>query len=378
MSWALRVGHHDRVGFGVSRRTGAGLAAVVFAAGAGVQAALSTDPPGWLAFGLVLLSVPVLTGLLIAWRAPGSLVGPVLCWVGAAPSAVFALELWGETVDRPHPWPGAGAVHAVAVGAWVWNLAGFAALCLVFPTGLRPGRRWRVVAGAAGAAGVAVNALASWATLDTARFDGLPVPAQVAVVVPAYAALLAALGACVAALVARHRDGDRRTRQQIRWLALGAGTVPVLLAAGWALQAAGAPTTVAYPAFLVAMLVAVPAAVAVAVLRHDLLDVDRLLGASLAWLLTSVVSAAIFAAIVVGAAELFGHAGASGVVGAAFVTALCLLPLHRRLHDAVGRVVDRERYVIAGRAQQFVREVRDGTREPEGAEALLRDLLADP
>jgi signal transduction histidine kinase len=52
--------------------------------------------------------------------------------------------------------------------------------------------------------------------------------------------------------------------------------------------------------------------------------------------------------------------------------------VHRRLHEIVGRVVDRDRYVVAARVQRFVHEVRDGVVEPERAEEVFRAVLADP
>jgi hypothetical protein len=217
---------------------------------------------------------------------------------------------------------------------------------------------------------------------DTAARIGpvvhLPGPLPVTVLVAAFGGLLGVLGLCVASLVMRYRRGGEVVRLQVRWLMLGVGTVPVLLAGGWIAEALGAPVSVAYTGFLAAMVVAIPAAVAVAVLRYDLFDVDRLLGSSLAWLLTSLVSAAIFAGVVYGAAGIIGAESRLGATGAAFVTAVCLLPLNRALNDAVARLVDRERTVILARVQQFVRQVRDGQAEPEAAESLMRSVLGDP
>jgi hypothetical protein len=73
----------------------------------------------------------------------------------------------------------------------------------------------------------------------------------------------------VASPVVRYRRGDEATRQQLRWLVWGAASVPVLLPAGWALQALGAPPDAAYLGLFLALLVAVPAAVLVAVLSYD-------------------------------------------------------------------------------------------------------------
>jgi hypothetical protein len=108
---------------------------------------------------LVLLTLPVCLGCLVAWRVLGSPVGAAVAWLGAAPTLVFAVETWGESARSARPWPGASVLYQGQMGAWVWGVAGFAALCLVFPDGLLPGRHWRVVAWGAVAAGVFVNAL---------------------------------------------------------------------------------------------------------------------------------------------------------------------------------------------------------------------------
>lgn len=315
---------------------------------------------------LAVLAVPVVLGTLLGVRVPANPVGPALSWVGAAPAAVFAVEEWGSS-----PWPGAGVVGVVSPGVWVWNLAGFVALCLVFPNGPHPGPRWRRAARLTVAAGFVVNLCGAFAV------ETRPRPVLVAATVLGFSSCLAALVTAVVALVVRHRRGDPTTRQQLRWLVLGAGTVPVLLAAGWVAQAFGASPSVAYTGFLLAMLLAVPAAVLVAVLAHDLFDVDRLLGASLSWLLTTLVSAAVFAGVVA-AAGVLGADSRLGVTGAAFVTALALQPLYRRLSELVGRVVDRDRYVLAARLRAFVRDVRDGAALPEQTEDVLRSVLGDP
>ena len=361
--------------------TAAVLPPLVFGAACAVQAALAfgpsrvVSPAEWI-LDTGLLAVPVVIGCLLSWQVPATSVGAPLAWVGAAPAAVFAVEDWGKTVATANPWPAAGIMYDVQQGAWVWNLAGFVALCLVFPDGLAPRRRGRIV-GAAIACGVFVSAVVSFDP-GTNQASAVPLAVRAAVGVVAFAALLAVLGFAASRLVLRYRRGGEVVRQQVRWLMLSAATVPVLLAAGWLAQGLGAPTGVAFAGFLIAMLVAVPAAVAVAVLRYDLFDVDRLLGSSLAWLLTSLVSAAIFAGVVYGAAQFLGSSSRLGLTGAAFVTAVCLLPLHRVLSNAVGRLVDRERTVMVARVHDFVQRVRDGRAEPEGTEGLMRSVLGDP
>jgi signal transduction histidine kinase len=358
-------------------------AVAVYGVGAGMQVGASLvsgagDRLPVLVPTLALLGAPVVLGCLLGRRVPDTPVAAALVWMGAAPSAVFGVEAWGATAGTAHSWPAASFVYHVQRGAWVWNLAGFAALCLVFPDGLLPGRRWRrVVLGAVAAAAFVTVEQATVGVRGAGQPLTLPTPVAVAIGAAALVGCLSALAATVASLVVRYRRGTDKTRQQLRWLMLGAGTVPLLLAAGWGLQALGASPDVAYLGLFGAMLVLVPAAVIVAVLRYDLFDVDRLLGVTLAWLLTTLASAAMFA-VVVAVGGVLGAGSRLGVTGAAFVTALVLLPMHRRLNVAVGRVVDRDRYLVAGRVQRFVDAVRAGTAEPEQVEEVFRAALADP
>ena len=205
------------------------LAVAAYLAGAVLQVVQSAtlgfaDPLRAVVPTLVLLALPVAVGGLVAWRVPGSPVGAALAWLGAAPTLVFAVETWGESARSARPWPGAAMLYQVQMGAWVLNVAGFAALCLVFPDGLLPGRRWRVVAWGAVAAAVFVNALLALVGLER---DHQPVtlpPGWLIVVAGlGFLACLATLSATVASLVVRYRSGNATVRQQLRWLMLGAG-----------------------------------------------------------------------------------------------------------------------------------------------------------
>ncbi|MFB9180263.1 histidine kinase [Dactylosporangium sucinum] len=361
---------------------GVALLFAVAYAGRAPDAAVAAVP------ALVALTPTVLLGLLVAWRRPDSPAGPALVGLGAAPALTWALEDWGGTYATAHPLPGSHAGAFLGGGGWVFNFAGFVGLCLVFPNGRLPSRLWRAVPWCfLGAAALVIVVIGLEPTAYQDRGGPLPGSAPLPLGIPAFRvldvvaglALLAVLGSAVAALVTRYRSGDDLTRVQLRWLMLGAISVPVLLAAGWAAEFAGAPIEVAYSGFLAAMVLLVPATVAIAILRHDLLDVDRLLNETVSWLVTSIVSAGVFALVVLGVAQVSARADDRvGITAAAFVTALALLPLHRRVHGAAGRLLDRERTVMVASVRRFVGAVRDGRAQPEEVEAALRAGLGDP
>jgi hypothetical protein len=72
-----------------------------------------------------------------------------------------------------------------------------------------------------------------------------------------------------------------------------------------------------------------------------------------------------FAGVVVAVDSPVPQSGAGGVTGAAFVTALVLLPHYHWLHRSFARLAARDRTVALGQIKEFVRQVRDGRTEPK-------------
>ncbi|WP_020388530.1 sensor histidine kinase [Kribbella catacumbae] len=270
---------------------------------------------------------------------------------------------------------------ALGVVAWPWQLTGFLALLLVFPDGLLPGRRWKLVA-----VGVPVSALVVGVvmTMDYAvpRYFTTPVlvpqPIWMPLMISALGLLLAVVVACGASVVLRYRRGGERTQQQLRWLILATGIVVVLMVASWIVTSFELVGPEAYFGFLLGILVLVPAAVAIAVLRHDLFEIDRILSDSVAWFLTTLIAAALLTSGVVLTGYLAGRDSVIGLTGSVFLVALVVFPLHRRVHYAVGRVLDRDRTVLIEQIESFVEQVRDGSAEPEEIETVLRTATRDP
>ena len=336
-------------------------------------------------------SVPVVSGfvvalgLVVAWRRPESPVSAPLVLLGAAPSLVSAIEIWGASYGSPDQMAAARFVGYVSPGVWVFNFAGFVMLCATFPTGLLAGRGWRALPWAfCCVASMVVGVVAIQPEQFAAGGGPLDLPAAVntGLVLLVAVLLVAVLAGAVASVVVRYRGGDELTQVQLRWFMLAAGSVPVLLVAGWVAESMGASQAVAYSPFMTGILVGLPSAVAVAILQHDLFDIDRLLNGTISWLLTTVGSAAVFALVVVGIAQSSisrtGIGEGVGLAVGAFVTALVLTPLHRWIQVVVGRLLDRDRMTVLAEIRRFVDRVRDGQAEPEDVEDVLRSCLDDP
>ena len=317
------------------------------------------------------------TGLVLAWliarRVRLSPVPPALATISAFAVAVPAVEEWGASSTSADPWPGAEVAAPLVQAIWPLQLVGFLLLLLSFPAeSLR--RRTAVRTLVIGAIATLLILIGNWGTRADGDFAGWRVP----VVVMGLVALVGALALATIDLVRRSRRGGVDERRQARWLLLATGCVLVLMVASWLAVPDLLPAEVGYAAFLVAVHVLVPAAVAIAVVRHDLLDIDRLLGDTVAVVMTLSVAAVMWAATVVLVQGAVRDTTGLETGAAAFVTALILMPAYRWSHRWSAAIFDRERTVLLGAVRTFAADVHQGNREPEEVQDVLRRLLRDP
>ena len=315
----------------------------------------------------------------IVRRVPSSPTGPALAWTGGAISFVMAMDVLTQS-EFYKSFPLAGAVATVSTGLWPLVLAGLFALLLVFPDGRRSGPLWRAVPLAYVGATV-LTVAAMWGThkVDGQVVGGPSGGPRLVLLVCGQLLVVGCLVAAIVSLVLRYRSGDEVLRLRVRWLMLAGVAIVALLVAGWVMSIGfGVVLGVAYAPVLVAIVVLVPVAVTVAIVRHDLFDIDRLLSESTAWMLTLILSAATFGVVVLGVSEVVSRSSGLHLSAAAFVTALVLLPLHRYVSGAVARVVDRDRFVAVAQVERFAADIRAGRRTPEEIEDVLREAHGDP
>ena len=243
---------------------------------------------------------------------------------------------------------------------------GLAAILLVFPTGALPSRRWRPAAAAMAAA----TALMLAAFVVRPRQLQLPAPGGVSVRVPNPAGLAAfrhgpvaaagtlnglslvftlAIVVAVASLVVRYRAGQRKVRQQIKWLALtgmlaGAGQIVAQLGIAAGRGPASPVVATGYAVVTVIVLLGVPAAVTIAILWHGLYQIDVVISRAVQYGLLSAVLTGVYVAIVIGIGTLAGYSGGSGLsVAAAVAVALLFQPVRQRAQRIANRLVYGER-----------------------------------
>jgi hypothetical protein len=163
-------------------------------------------------------------------------------------------------------------------------------------------------------------------------------------------------------LVSRYRMADAIGRQQLKWFVLAL----LFAIGGVAIAAVGAVVSERPPetglvvfGFTGAL---VPVAIGIAILRHGLYDIDRLISRSLGYALVTSVLAAVFAVTAIGLSTVLGSLaqGESLAVAASTLLVLGLFgPLRRRAQAAIDRRFDRARYDASLTVQALTARLRD-------------------
>ncbi|MDP9219722.1 MAG: hypothetical protein M3P23_04185, partial [Actinomycetota bacterium] len=265
--------------------------------------ALSTKSFGDAAFGVTVFAFPVV-GFIIARRRPAHPIGWLLLGIG------LCWGLWGFFFDSYLSWtlkvhpgslPAAPVVGALSFPLWVpcVGLMG-TFLILLFPDGRLPSPRWRPVAWASGGTmvGLYVIGLVHPGPVQQAPVADLHNPFALDVlqpIVPVTEALALALPlcvvACAVALVVRFRRSRGLERQQLKWLA-GAGALVALSYLLLMVTSAFAHVTHPGPApwwvdvasqAVVPSFALIPIAIGVAILKHGLYGIDRLISRSVSY-----------------------------------------------------------------------------------------------
>ncbi|MGH9042420.1 MAG: sensor histidine kinase [Acidimicrobiia bacterium] len=305
------------------------LLGVVFFAVAGTALIVVADAAvDWTGFEtadvvVFLLTFPALPvmGALLATRRPANPIG----WLFLAAALGLAISAFAHgygdyAIDaRPDALPGAGLVTSWGWTGWVafGLLAVF--VPLLFPTGRLPSARWRPVAVVGGVAVAALTltlALRPGPLEDFHTHNPLGSPVLVGVLdgleALARPALLLVLLAGLVSLAVRYRSGDATLRGQIKWLGYATGVLVAVdvignLALGggldnhpaictWGTTATKPVYGMVVPALLYT---GVPVAVAVAVLRHHLFDIDRLIRRSAVYLMLWAAIAVLYSGVAV-------------------------------------------------------------------------------
>ena len=355
---------------------------------AGVLAAVAATQAAVLSLVIGLAVAPLAAGLgvFIAQRTIGGVVGALLAFVGLTASITVAREVaWQAVAQRPDVAESLSWLVALAEeGAW-WVLVAVALLMLYFPDGRLPGPRWRWVPVALVAC-VLVNQ--AYGAMETAPFrspladlerpfSAPPVWLELLSIV-AFVLMLVLFLACAVSLVLRFRRSERMQRQQITWLAVGGfGVVMYPFLCLLEIVVWGRPLWLS-GAVGVTALVGIPIATAIAVLRHDLYDVDKALAGTVTWGLVTVALLAFYAATSLAAGVFLGQGSDVAAAAATAICAVAISPLRHRLQRGVdGRLYPLRRAAFAA-IDRLHHDAAAGRATPEQLEPVLRTALRDP
>jgi hypothetical protein len=285
-------------------------------------------------------------GALIVRRAQ-NLIGWLLQAVGlglAVLSFAGAYAVFGIAA-HPGSLPAPAAVGAIGESAFVVTASSLAFLLFFFPTGTLPSPRWRPIL----TIGIVATALTSIGFLVNPVSLALPAPGgalrvenplgieslrdqiSTALVGTVWAMVLT-VTAAFAALVARYRAGGRELRQQIKWVAFVAALAMIgnVVAFG-ALVACSCDSspvaTVMLAATVVLVFLGMPAALAIAILKYRLYEIDVIINRALVYGSLAAALTALYVGVVIGVGTLIGRRGSAFLTISAAV-AIALLSSH--------------------------------------------------
>jgi signal transduction histidine kinase len=298
-------------------------------------------------------------GTLIAIRQPANRIGWLLLLTGVLASVCLAAS--GYALVALVLAPGSLPLGIWAIWTFTWLiwlvLVAIPLVLLVFPDGSLPSGRWWIVVGA-----VLVASGGSLAALTMLGPGDIVVPPSTASLGPNPAGLsiLAAavarwfhpintvyLGAVVASAIApiwRFRGSRGEERQQLKVLAYVGAWIIALVAVTYLtplyrIRPAG---DILWALMIAGLLVGLPIAAAIAVLRYRLYDIDTVINRTLVFALLGLFITAAYVLIVAGVGALVGTAGSPSLplsILATAVVAVAFQPVRERAQSLADRLI---------------------------------------
>jgi MFS family permease len=329
-------------------------------------------PWAWAVLAGALVFVAL--GALILWKADGNRVG----WLFAAVGLSMLLSAVTEGLAQL----GVIAIAGLSGAFWLSWFILIGLLFLWFPTGQRPGRRWRfaerLAFGVLGVLFVAYS-FSERVCIDSSPdgdcveytqnpigIPGMPNPEFEWLFVPLFLSVALFLVLSLVSLVVRFRRSETDERLQLKWfLTAGVSFFAAMLSAavlgvfGWLA-----------PAWLFAWFVigflAIPVSATVAILRYRLYEIDRIISRTVSYALVVGVLGLVFAAGVVGLPRLIGLGESPLLVaGSTLAVAALFNPVRRRVQRWVDRRFNRSRYDAEQVMAEFAGSLQDRV-DPDG------------
>jgi hypothetical protein len=318
-----------------------------------------------------------IVGGLVAARRPGNRVG----WLMLIAGAVNALAegagqygVWG-LVRHPGSLPGADVASWLSSYAWTPAITALVLVLAYFPDGRLASRRWRWVPALALACTtviVVTSGLNLWSRrgpallADNADVVKSTYAAHVINVLWPFVPICAI--AAMASIAVRWRRSHGAERQQLKWLVLaGVVSAPMIIV--------GEVMPHSSRFYVVAELLNSPAwcaiAIALAVLRYRLYEIDRIVSRTVSYAVITGLLIGVYVGGVALTTRLLPLSSSVGVAASTLAAAALFQPLRQRVQRGVDRRFNRERYDANRTVDAFAARLRDEV----DADAVRDDLL---
>ena len=312
-------------------------------------------------------------GALLVIRRPDNSIGRIMVVFGAA----YALSMLSGNLTLAFAADGtADGLRLAAISAWVTVL--FTTLGalefligLIFPTGRPQGPRWvwvvrlywLMIAVFAAVVLFQPGPLHLFPSLENPFGIGPDLRAgqPISPIFIAFATVVIPLFAF--SLITRYRDAGQTERQQLKWLFLALGGSAIGLALAWygAILVDRQPDGLGLTVYAFAA-AGVPVAIAIAILRHNLYDIDRLISRTIAYAAVSAIIATVFGAVIVllsAALGSFAQGQTVAVAGSTLAAFAVFQPVLHRVRRAVDMRFNRARYDAERTVAEFSARLRD-------------------
>ena len=339
----------------------------------------------YLSFVLFVLAFSTV-GALVASRLPRNPLGWLLC--GSAIAYILGgLAVAYDDYSETLPGPQFGEIIVAWIGSWVWS-AGLGLLPLIlllFPNGRLPTPRWRFVARApvlGSAMMISAVAFAPGKLPGTSSDNpfGVEGAESIGNIIGSvgFILLLTGLLAGVISIVVRFRRSSGLERMQLKWLVYSAAVTAVCTVVAVAVESAlGSSDEVSDFTNTVITITwsLIPVSIGVAILRHRLYDIDRVINRTLVYGALTVVLAGVYVAgilVLQSLLEPLTQDSAPAIAGTTLATAALFRPARARIQRDVDRRFYRSRYDAAATVDGFGERLRHET----DLDALASELIA--
>jgi two-component system, NarL family, sensor kinase len=284
-------------------------------------------------------------GVLLAWHRPRNPIGWLFLAAGVADAtSTSGIQLLALVAERGWEWDTTGLGVVASLFALAWPAAVGVCLpmaLLLFPDGRPASPRWRWVIWVAAVVGLLfVLSFGGPGTLTAGHLVVTPY-----LTVPFYHRLAplwavggigwsAIIGLALASLVIRYRRGDDAIRQQLLWLLLACLAVFGYAGLWWGLLGTG-------PILGLLVIPLIPAAITIAILRYQLLDIRLVFSRTLSYAIVTGLLVGVYTGLVLLITQALPFSGTVGVATSALACAALFMPLRRRTQRMVDRQFNR-------------------------------------